>query len=292
MTILTVQATHLEGKIFKVQWRTKTNIYNTGRGGIFKVFVPHEDEARALAELRAIHYLLEDREIVGQGSMGKNIVIEQSFGSIKKALTKSTLKKAGVGKTEKAIIAMNTEFLATKYFSASLMVRQKDINTGEFDYKSFEESDEVLPWCDLRANLYLTPLGENVAITRHAMIRKIGRIDLNPQGMLSLNDLPDDLEDSAFPETWNWFKRNFKADFFKEVGLSRNAYKHKNYHRLIKKARFFVYKAHPLQPVLVIRKDSNQKNYLSTILRFSEADFLDRIPVQSGQWLRKGNIYE
>ena len=162
-----------------------------------------------VAELAAIHYLLEERHVHGENRLGDGIKIEVSFGAIRKGLLKGALKKKDEGDTDKGHVAGCATFLATKYFEAEIVVGRK---WQDDEPKSFERAEITISASFPRPRVHCHLLGEDVLITRHAMRRQIARIDANNPSKpkpLDENDLSI-IPDKWWGSAWRWFEKIFK----------------------------------------------------------------------------------
>lgn len=237
-----------------------------------------------MAELRALYYLLEERQVQGKNRLGSGITIEQSFGAVRKALTKGSLKSMGEGSTHKTKVAMASEFLATKFFSAHVTVRQKP---KAYEFTRFEASDVVLSMSPMRAKLECTLLGDTVAITRHALHRQVARVDQN----LALQQ-EDDLShvpDERFEAAWQWIKRvlinpntleiQVRPDLVNKTPLKYGT------------ARYLYFPDSQVPAVLAIVRDATGW-VLSTVLRKQQTPFLDWPGYVVGQRLVPAHQHE
>jgi hypothetical protein len=205
---------------FEVKWKWKTNPNSRPTVGSLHVTLDesHAAEQHALAEIKALHYLLEERKIHGNNRLGNEIRVLLSSGIIRKALLKGALKVQGAGKADSQAVASAATFLATKYFEASYEVqRWKD-----------EEPKAVEPLVEIHLGkrypmsaLHCELLGSDVIVTRHAMHRWVARI-CEGLDRYSENDLSK-LPDSRWSQAWRWFvnvlshKGLLKADLLPNV---------------------------------------------------------------------------
>ena len=159
-----------------------------------------EDRA-ALAEIGAIHHLLCVAQVHGKNRLGVNLEIGVTFGAIRKALNKSSLKTKGHGDTEKYQIAFFTKFLATKFFEAKIVTegasKWKDValeNPLDFEIE-IHRAPSVEIW---------TAIG-GVSITRHALNRVVER-----RIACDIEHAKDDLTpipDAKWTRAWKWLQR-------------------------------------------------------------------------------------
>jgi hypothetical protein len=208
MDTLSVNTAEGPGNSFTTKWKWRQHGAKQPLAGEIVVHLHdvYKDDRRIIAELGAIHHLLEERHIHGSNRLGDGIKIEVSAGAIRKALLKGSLKKSDQGDTEKKHVAGCATFLATKYFEAEVKVWK---NWKDEEPKSFEFSEITIPENFPRAGIRCHLLGEDVLITRHAMRRYIGRLDL---GNPSKPKIPDENDLSHVPDkwwgtAWRWFNK-------------------------------------------------------------------------------------
>jgi len=233
-----------------------------------------------IAELGAIHYLLEERQIHGTNRLGAGIKIEVSFGAIRKALLKGSLKKKDEGDTDKGHVAGCATFLATKYFEAEIAVGRK---WNDDEPKSFERAEIAITASFPRTQAHCHLLGEGVLITRHAMRRQIARIDANnpskpkPIDESDLSNVPDKWWGSA----WRWFEK-----IFKEGSSLRRARLLPKWHaKYVRKyGHGSQYLWHPDSQGIVIVTRDHDRLVARTVIN-DEYAAIERDPVQAGQRL-------
>jgi len=203
MDTISVHATQREDGVFMVAWKWRCGkALHPVMGKIAVTVDPvHTEDRAALAELRALYYLLEDRQIHGPRRLGKNLHVEISSGAVRKALLKGSLKVYGVGKTAKNHIAMAAGFLATKYFEAKVDAAQwrDETPAREEDLVQVEQGYE---W--LYPTIACPLLQCHVGVTRHAMHRLVGRID-QKRDQYSEDDLSD-VPDARWGAAWRWLE--------------------------------------------------------------------------------------
>ncbi len=124
-----------------------------------------------LAEVCAIHHLLCNESIHGTKRLGVNMEIEVSFGAIRKALLKGSLKKTNKGETDKQHVALFTKFLATKYFEANINVLRQD---KWIDVVAMKATNYSLSIDDIPA-VFINTIAGNVSVSRHALNRVVER---------------------------------------------------------------------------------------------------------------------
>lgn len=269
------------------QW-SRDNSIGALKGGKIttRLDVKEQSDREILAELAAVHYLLETRKINAHNS-NKNLLIKVSFGAIKNALAKSGIKKitqlkngdgvvANKGKTDKSWVANWADFLATKYFETQIEV-QKAL-TFSMPENSEEYVPNVLgqPIVPIQASI----IGADVIITRHAMHRCIGRL-LSPRSLHEEDDLSDE-PDARWTKCWKWFEKAFSAG----SNLKRADLVDREWNRIVR-----TFECEPVmlswedRAVLVIVLDRGQYK-LVTVLRNDEYHvLLKKPPVQFGNKL-------
>lgn len=110
---------------YATQWkwrRGNANMPSSGGTITTRVSAKYSDDQVILAELGAIHHLLCVVQVQGTNRLGNGLAIEASCGAIRKAVAKGTLKKDAAGRTDKPHVALFSQFLATKFFEASISV--------------------------------------------------------------------------------------------------------------------------------------------------------------------------
>lgn len=262
-------------------WRQGASYENASRAGTVTVTVADEyQEDRAiLAELRAIYLLLEEQSIHGENRLGTSMTIEVSAGAIRKTLAKGANKSAGKGVTSKNHVARASNFLATKYFEAQIVVGRWKYPTNVKEVRDFETTFDRYPVC----SVYFDVIGEDVIITRHAMLRAIARVLMN-------NPAPDENDLTALPDrwwatAWRWFEKVGKAGSeMRVVNVPE-----RKMAMMVRK-----YQCKPIvlhmphtQAVLILKKTGYGTKVL-TVLRADEYNTnILHVPKQYGQSLRK-----
>ncbi|KLR59002.1 hypothetical protein [Diaphorobacter sp. J5-51] len=242
-------------------------------------------DLRAVAELRAINYLLQERQVHGVGRLGSGVAIQVSDGAIRKALLKGALKAKGSGKTAKHRVAQAAEFMGTKFFCASVSVEQR---WRDVEYKAFENCTISMRAGEPRAVLPCALLGEHVAITRHGLFRQVGRIDqhLSQWQEDDLTNVPD----ARFEAGWQWFKRVLSSKNTLEL-LTRNALTDRQAQKYGRNSRYLLFPDSQVPAVLVVSKDESGWA-LVTVLREKQVNFLDRPAYMVGQRLVNAHVHE
>jgi len=180
MDKLSVLTTTNSDGTFNTRWQWWQNINLTHEkpwlpkaGGVIALsLAPKWTEDRAiLAEVCAIHHLLCIEQIHGAHRLGVNMEIEVSFGAIRKALLKGSLKKTSKGETDKQHVALFTKFLATKYFEANISVLRQDkwMDIEAQKTKNFSVLVNSVPLVSIET------IAGSVSISRHALNRIVER---------------------------------------------------------------------------------------------------------------------
>ena len=88
MSVLAVSTDPVEGGDFITRWKWKTNPNSRPIQGSLRVSVNevHASDRAALAEIHALHYLLEVREIHGENRLGTDMGVCLSSRAVRKAL--------------------------------------------------------------------------------------------------------------------------------------------------------------------------------------------------------------
>ena len=270
-----------------VAWRWYHGSTKTPLGGSVAITDLNESQAdiRAVAELRAINYLLQERQVHGMNRLGTGVGIQVSDGAIRKAVLKGALKAKGTGNTAKHRVAQAAEFLATKYFCASVSVEQR---WREVEYKAFEKASISMQSGEPRAVLPCSLFGESIAVTRHALFRQVGRVDQ----MLSqwLEDDLTQVPDARFEAGWLWFKRVMSSKNLVEL-FPRKAMTDKQLEKYGRDSRYLLFPDSQVPAVLVVSKDELGWA-LVTVLREEQVKFLDRPAYMVGQKLVSAHVHE
>jgi hypothetical protein len=208
--------------VFVTRWRWRAMGSRAPIGGQVAVAL---DERYALdrpiiAELGAIHYLLEKRQVRPSQRLGKNLLVEVSFGAIRKALLKGALKSVGRGDTEKGHVASAAAFLARKYFAANIAVRKSlDDTTLPEPEQATVEIGMPFP----KPTHYCKLVGSEVQVTLHAMNRYLQRIDANTAPLVAAGDIRD-LPDKWWSVAWHWFGNVLSKSKLRRVSLAPAAH--------------------------------------------------------------------
>lgn len=286
MDLLTVRAEKKDAKICTVSWSFQQNMTPVARGGrlLVRLQGAQDADALAVAELRALYHLLEEREIHGTKRKGYNLTIEQSSGATKKALAKKSLKSMGAGKTDKKHIADAAEFLATRYFRAIINASHKP-HMPEF--KVFEEATTILEPTRHIARIASPHFDQALGISRHALYRQVGRIDQKLVGKLAEDDLSG-VDDARFDAGWDWLVKVLNGPSLREVFV-RNDLQNSRRSQRYAGARYFAFSDSEVRAVLVVTKDPSGP-VLSTILREQNAVFLQLPGYMVGQQIVPAHV--
>lgn len=194
---------------FTTRWKWRQqHARQPGKGGVVRVSLPNNGWAQdkpILAELAALHPLLEVEQVHGQGRLGNNIRIQTTFGAIRKALLKGALKENGRGDTDKTHVALFSKFLATKYFEAEIEVLRPDKWRDEEPKLRLDFDLVVTGVPTVTVDSIVGPL----VVSRHALNRVVGRCicraELRAQGKTE-NDLKH-LPDRRWTSAWEHLER-------------------------------------------------------------------------------------
>lgn len=201
---LCLRTTALDDGSFLVDWKFYQGSTLKPRAGSIRVSLHerHTDDRAALAELRAAYYLFEERAIHGTNRLGNGVGLIVDLPAIRKALRKDVLKTSEDGKDVKRHVGAAAGFLATKYFEVTV----KEGRWPEHEAAVTEPCVHVeLGVSYDRPTLPCPILNESVAVSRHAMLRQVGRID-QQLGKLEENDLRH-VPDARWSAAWRWFRR-------------------------------------------------------------------------------------
>lgn len=289
MDTLTVVTRQNADDTFTTRWKWRQNGARQPRAGeiVVRLDESYRHDRAIIAELGAIHYLLEERHIHGGNRLGDGIKLEVSFGAIRKALLKGALKKSDEGDTDKAHVAGCATFLATKYFEADVSVGRK---WREEESKSFEQAEITIGSSFPRPSIHCHLLGQDVLISRHAMRRQIARIDpKNPDKPKLINEEDlSDFPDKWWGSAWRWFVRVFReGSNIKRVRLLPEW--HAKYARKYGPGSQYMW--HPdSQGVVIVSPDHGRLVAVSVINdKYAK---IERDPVQMGQKLVQHREYE
>jgi hypothetical protein len=279
MDKLLVRTTEGPDNTFTTQWQWfQQNAKHPVAGEIVvRLHESFRDDRPIIAELGAIHYLLEERRIHGRNRLGSGITIEVTFGAIRKALLKGALKKTDQGDTEKTHVAGCASFLATKYFEADVNVCRK---WRMEEPKSFERAEIDIGESFPRAKLHCHLLGEDVLITRHAMRRQIARLDKRNPAKPDIHDENDlsHVPDKWWGTAWRWF-----ANIFKEGSNLRQVRLLPKWHnKYLQKYGRSIYLWHPDSGGVIILARDHGNLYVATVIH-DEYAAIEKDPVQVGQ---------
>lgn len=274
------------GEIIAVDWQWWANKERPAVAGVLSVPVSdfHTADRTALAELKALFHLLENRQVHGPGRLGNGFKVIVSHSSIRKAVAKSALKKTMVAKTEKKAIAIAANFLATKYFEVTVEVNSlPDVEPKRFEPQ--EQLDCVGLQFD-RVGIDCPLLGEHVFVTRHAMHRYVARID-QKRDKFNEADLTG-VADERWSQAWRWFVRILPHKDLEKATLlpaaQRNAEK-----KYGKNCYYLHFEA--ANALLILRRNSVGLA-LVTVIRLSPlVPIIDRADYMVGQRLVKAHVH-
>lgn len=192
MDTLSVMTNPVADDAFVTRWkwrRDNASIPSLGGAVTVKLSSRHAADKIILAELGAIHHLLCVAEVQGANRLGNGLSIEVSCGAIKKAVAKGALKKDDAGRTDKLHVAQFSQFLATKYFEASISVVAP--SRQEFDepriIQNYESELDIPPMA------FIPSEAGNIVVSRHALNRFVERFAAADQikAGMALSEVPD-----------------------------------------------------------------------------------------------------
>jgi hypothetical protein len=202
---LYLKTTKCYGNAYQVSYKAFTHNAKTPTwSGIVNVLFDdarQKNDISTLVELSAINLLLESTDLnIGCSS---NVTIYTQFESIKDALAKSSIKKDGVGKTDKIHVSLYSHPLATKYFHV-------EIDT--YNENCIWEVSESKRVCNYEININQPPLAKiegsigELVISRHALNRYVERLiaeDFIKAGV-DMTELPTD----RWTKAWKSLTKN------------------------------------------------------------------------------------
>jgi len=140
--------------VFMVRWTNST----VSPGGTIRVTVTHQiDDRHIVAELSAIQYLLEDREVLGKNLAGKpttHLIVSQ--GAIKKLMH---------GRSGKEHLAPYANFLRTRFAGSKIEVDKDD---RIFHEQSHDQVEDLVIGTPKPETIMVNGIGE-VKVTRHVL---------------------------------------------------------------------------------------------------------------------------
>lgn len=280
MDTLSVTTSERPDGAFLTRWKWRQQSAKQPKAGeiVVRLDESYQEDRAIIAELGSLYHLLEERHIHGENRLGDGIKIEVSFGAIRKALLKGSLKKSDKGDTEKKHVAGCATFLATKYFEADVSVLRK---WKDEEPKSYEYAEIAIGESFPRATIYCALLDAPVAITRHAMRRQIARMDRGHPAKpmpVSENDLSN-IPDKWWGTAWRWFANVLKeGSNLRRVRLLPEW--HAKYVRKYGPASQYLWHQDS-QAVIVVAKEHGNW-YVATVLH-DEYAAIERDPVLVGQ---------
>lgn len=128
-------------------------------------------QREALAELSALHYILDTKQLQGQGRLGNDLKIQVTAKEIKRALAKGQIKRTDAGEADNMDVVWFSTFMATKFFEASVEVtpqsKWKDLPVNRVHDSELEIAAPPF-------SIIPSPIGE-VIVSRHALNRYVER---------------------------------------------------------------------------------------------------------------------
>jgi len=209
MDELSLNTTYNPDGTFTTHWKWRQELARQpGKGGVVRVSLQNSNwtqDRPILAELAAIHLLLDVEQVHGRRRLGNHIRIQTTFGAIRKALLKGALKENGCGETSKTHVALFSKFLVTKYFETEIGVLRHDKWCDEEPKLRLDFDLVVTKVPTVTVNSIVGPL----VVSRHALNRVVGRCicraELQAQGK-SENDLKH-LPNHKWSSAWKHLER-------------------------------------------------------------------------------------
>lgn len=287
MEKLYVQASREEeGGAFLVEWQWWANPERPAVAGTLTVPVAgnHKADRSALAELKALFHLLENRHVHGEGRLGNGLKLLVTHGAIRKAVAKSALKKSMAGKTDKSDVAQAASFLATKYFEATVEVGR----LPEAEPKIVQPHEVLEPVGRVfdRVTIECPLLGEPVTVTRHAMHRYVARVD-QKRDKFTEADLSG-VDDVRWSQAWRWFTRILPHADLEKASLLPSA-RQWSEGKYGKNCHYLHFQSAGV--LLIVRRDSNGLS-LATVIRLSpQKPMIAQPDYMVGQKLVKAHVH-
>ena len=152
-------------RVVEVYWRTGTII----KGRVF-VTMSYEltDDLNIIAELSAMRYLLEDRNVCGHNKAGGGLILRVTCGEIARLAS---------GESDKSHLSRYAQFLRTRFVGAAIEVESEDKAWVNED--CFRDTAELDVEGPVLETIYLGSFGE-VELTGHAVQRYIERFEIRP----------------------------------------------------------------------------------------------------------------
>jgi hypothetical protein len=236
MDVLSLNTVEKEADFFSIRWKWRQGeAKQPGKGGTIQLRLARHflQDRPILAELAALYHLLETYKIHGERRLGNGLIIQVSFGAIRKAVLKGSLKQSGRGDTDKTHVAAFAKFLATKYFEAEVEVLKKWQEETPKVQMDFDLVVSQIPLARVAS-----PIGP-VVVSRHALNRIVGRCisreELKAQGK-NENDLKD-LPNCRWSAAWRYLERALVDSELGKVVASE----HKRVLRKYGKNPFYLY---------------------------------------------------
>lgn len=230
---------------FKVFWYLGKNA-----NGVLEVDLTRSvDDKPVIAEMFALRYLLEEKQVCGANRTGEGLQITVSSGAIKKA------QHADTGKTH---LVRYAHFLATRFRDAEIEVEKDDAwVSGILDPEEHvilnanQAIDETIP---------LHGMGD-VVLSRHALERYMERNKVN-----------------GFAKAYKSLKRIAAAGIVRPVSYSQN-WELRQYFKHGVKARVFNHADSLIN--FVVSLEEGGRNVLSTVV-FEDITMREKMPTYRG----------
>lgn len=163
LNVLTVPT--VDPLVFDTYWATG----QTAKGRVIVTVTPDfPDDGRIVAELGAVRYLLEDRNVCGHDKTARGLVVTCSCGAIRKLLREESFK---------SYLAPYANFLRTRFLGIAVEVEKRKLAWA--DEGCDRDTAELVVDAPIPASLHLGEFGE-VEITGHAVQRYAERFGVRP----------------------------------------------------------------------------------------------------------------
>lgn len=193
-------------RVVEVCWRTGLVI--KGRVFVTMAYDLSED-LNIIAELSAIRYLLEDRNVCGHNKAGRGLVIRVTCDEIAQLVQEES---------DKSHLSRYANFLRTRFVGATIEVAGEVMDWANEDcYRDTAELDVDGP---ILETIHLGGFGE-VELTGHAMQRYIERFSISPdRAWHKIKDWgPRVTRLGSLPRSW---RHSIKYPLEAALGLSHN----------------------------------------------------------------------
>jgi hypothetical protein len=183
----------------------------------------YSEDRPILAELGALHHLLADDPVLESSRCGNQLAVEVSFGAIRKAVTKGSLKSTDAGRTDKSNVAHFAHFLATRFFEATVSV----VPPGKWEPP---EEAKIIKDAFIEVSApSVASLGScigQIIPSRHAMNRMVERFVAADQ--IKAGKSLEDLDDTCWTRAWKIIAKHLPQ-------TSRVKIPHEEHKRILRK---------------------------------------------------------